>query len=76
MILKPIKTFPHFNHKLLERFVFEHSESLEDSIAFLKSDKGHLGELRIYDIRQAVGLVNRVYRPNLRKRIPVSPTVN
>ncbi len=54
---RPIKTFSHFNAKMLERFVFEHNENLRRSIAFLKSDTGDLGVLRVYDARDCITLI-------------------
>ena len=55
--IKPIKTYPHFNRTMLERFVFEHSESLARSLAFLRSHDETLGTLRIYDIRQCIDVI-------------------
>lgn len=49
--VRPIKTFPHFNEVLLERFVLEHNENLVRSIQFLKLAKEHeFGKIRIYDM--------------------------
>ena len=47
---KPVKEFPHFNQDLLERFVFEHNENLQRSLAFLRMNDAGMGRLRIYDI--------------------------
>ena len=52
---KPIQTFFHFNDVMLERFVFEHSSNLKQSIRFLRlSKKEHYGKLSIYDLSQAI----------------------
>ncbi len=50
--IKPIRTFPHFNAVVLERFVFEHNENLWDSVMFLRHNREHLGSLRIYDMKE------------------------
>jgi len=53
--VKPVKTFPHFNQLLLERFVFEHSANLVQSVKFLNiARQEDLGQLRIYDLSQAI----------------------
>ena len=62
--IKPYKIYPHFSKALLERFVFEHNENLMQSIRFLRANQdGHLGQLRVYDIREcleAVGVLERI----------------
>ncbi len=53
--ITPVKTFPHMNQAMLERFVFEHSENLATSVRFL--DSGGLarkGSIRIYDLAPEV----------------------
>ncbi len=52
--VKPINVFEHLNQVMLERFVFEHNENLRRSIKFLNSSDSHLGEIRIYDIKQGL----------------------
>ena len=52
--MRPVRVFSHFNAVILERFVFEHNESLKDSIAFLKQNRRRAGSLRIYDIKAYV----------------------
>lgn len=49
--VKPLKTYPHFNHLVLERFVFDHNENLRRSIRFLQlAEKQGLGQIRVYDL--------------------------
>ena len=47
----PLRVYDHFNSLVMERFVFEHSEDLGRSIAFLRRDPAGLGRLRVYDLR-------------------------
>ena len=54
----PIKTYPHFNRVLLERFVFEHSSNLPRSIKFLNAaEKNNLGALKVYDLSEVLQYV-------------------
>jgi len=47
-----IKKYPHFNDRLLTRFVLEHNENLRQSLAFLKSNKNqNFGYLNVYDLK-------------------------
>ena len=49
--IEPIKTFDHFNHAVMERVVFEHSDQLFQSIRFLDSpDLAKMSSLRVYDM--------------------------
>ncbi len=51
----PEKTFTHFNRAVMERVVFEHSDNLWQSIAFLNSaDLARMSSLRIYDLSRIV----------------------
>jgi len=66
--VKPIKTFPHFTGPLLERFVLEHNENLENSIKFLNTKDQGLGLLRIYDVRECLqAMAKRVGKSNFNK---------
>jgi len=61
---RPVMVFPHFNRAVMERVVFEHSDSLFDSINFLNSpDLDKMSSLRIYDMNEflpaMIDLVNR-----------------
>ena len=60
--LKPIKIFEHFSPEILERFVFEHNENLKVSLAFLNEKDKDFGQLRIYDMKQCVTLINQYLR--------------
>lgn len=57
------RVYPHMSQTALERFVFEHSENLARSQAFLAqaSKKGY-GQLRVYDVRVVVGIMLRVMK--------------
>ncbi len=58
--IRPLKTFPHFNDAVLERFVFEHNENLLQSMRFLsEKDKG-FGALRVYDIATCLEAIARL----------------
>lgn len=58
--LRPVKTFSHMNEAFLERFVFEHSENLAQSVRFLADkDIEKLSALRIYDLKDAVPVMQR-----------------
>ncbi|MFA5060559.1 MAG: glycosyltransferase family 39 protein [Candidatus Omnitrophota bacterium] len=61
--VEPVKTFSHFNNRLLERFVFEHNENLKTSVQFLSSGKKDLGALRVYDLKTCINAVENVYHP-------------
>ncbi len=55
--VKPIQVFPHFSDVMLERFVFEHSGNLPQSIRFLnaaKKDGFAPGRLYVYDVRTTI----------------------
>jgi hypothetical protein len=67
--MTPIKTFPHMNHALLERFVCEHSENLAESIRFLYAkDVGRMSSIRIYDITGVVPKMATIYSDYLKGR--------
>ena len=57
--VRPIKVFPHFNQKMLERFVFEHNENLATSIKFLQETEQNHGALRVYDIKECIDTINQ-----------------
>jgi len=58
--VKPIKSFPHLNPVLLERFVFEHNSNLLNSIKFLEQAKGRdWGDIKIYDMAQPIETILR-----------------
>lgn len=58
--VKPVQTFPHFHPELLKRFVFDHNESLAQSISFLKRNQdGHSGSLKIYDVNDCVEAIQQ-----------------
>jgi len=52
--VEPLKTFPHINKAMLERFVFEHNQNLLKSIAFLDEADEHTGDLRVYDFPKGI----------------------
>lgn len=69
--VRPIKAFPHFNYLMMERFVFEHSTNLRQSVKFLAlARKNNWGTLRIYEVPQAVNMtlksISRYYHDRLR----------
>jgi hypothetical protein len=48
--VEPLKVYKHFDQELLSRFVFDHNESLKNSLGFLRQNRhGELGMLRVYD---------------------------
>jgi hypothetical protein len=49
--VQPIKTFDNFNKEILKRFVFEHNEDLDKTLAFLDNDQQHFEQIRIYAIK-------------------------
>lgn len=57
--IKPVKVYSHFNRLTLERFVFEHNENLKNSLRFLSANDGSLGELRIYNMRECVTVIDQ-----------------
>jgi 4-amino-4-deoxy-L-arabinose transferase-like glycosyltransferase len=58
--LRPVKTFQHMNEAFLERFVFEHSENLAQSVRFLADkDIQKLSSIKIYDLEEAVPVMQR-----------------
>jgi len=58
---QPIKIYPHVNSAMMERFVFEHSTNLVDSIRFLASaDSAKFCSLRIYDLGEVVPTMARI----------------
>jgi hypothetical protein len=60
--MQPVKTFPHMNKAFLERFVFEHSENLAQSVRFLADkDLEKFATLRIYDLDEAVPAMKRLW---------------
>ena len=59
-VVKPIQEYPHFSPALLKRFVFDHNESLSQSIKFLHQNQdGKLGKLKIYDLEMCVDAINQ-----------------
>lgn len=59
--VEPVKVYPHLNQAVMERFVFEHSTNLVDSIRFLGSDElVQLSSLRIYDLSRIVPAMTRI----------------
>jgi hypothetical protein len=59
--MQPVKVFPHMNEAFLERFVFEHSENLADSIKFMaEKDLKKAQSLRIYDLAPAVPVMESI----------------
>ena len=52
---RPVKVFDHFNEVMMERFVFEQSQNLRRSIAFLEANRERrFGTLQIYDVEDVV----------------------
>ncbi len=67
--MTPVKTFPHMNHAMLERFVCEHSENLIQSIRFLyDSDVERMSSIRIYDMTGVVPRMSELYATLLKGR--------
>ncbi|MBF0388194.1 MAG: phospholipid carrier-dependent glycosyltransferase [Candidatus Omnitrophica bacterium] len=67
--MTPVKTFPHMNHAMLERFVFEHSENLVQSLCFLYSkDVERMSAIRIYDMTGVVPRMSELYLKLLKER--------
>nr|CAX68895.1 hypothetical protein JG1_0090 [uncultured bacterium] len=65
----PIRTFPHVNKAIMERFVFEHSVNLVGSIQFLSSkDIGRMFTLRIYDLSKIVPVMDRIVQQMSKKK--------
>lgn len=62
--ITPVRTFPHFNDVMLERFVFEHNENLRQSVAFLRQSKEeHFGNLQIFDMKECIeAIAHRVQK--------------
>ncbi len=59
--VQPVREFAHFHPELLKRFVFDHNESLLQSMRFLKANKdGQLGKLKIYEMKTCVEAIERV----------------
>jgi len=58
--VKPVMVIDNFNKTLLERFVFDHNEHLLRSISFLKENDGLYGEIRIYDIKQCLYVMDKM----------------
>jgi hypothetical protein len=58
--ITPMKTFPHLNSGMLERFVFEHNQNLMNSISFLSKDDDHTGDLYLYNIPEGLKVMNRL----------------
>jgi hypothetical protein len=64
----PVKVYPHLNYAMMERFVFEHSTNLVDSVRFLGSaDIQKFSSLRIYDLSRCLPAMARIV-DELRKR--------
>ncbi|MGE0267628.1 MAG: phospholipid carrier-dependent glycosyltransferase [Candidatus Omnitrophota bacterium] len=56
----PVKTYNHFNERLLARFVLEHNENLKQSLAFLKqSREENFQKLNVYDIRLCIAYIKK-----------------
>jgi hypothetical protein len=57
----PLKTFSHFNHAVMERVVFEHSDNLFQSIRYLNSpDLAKMSSLRVYDMTMVIRALSGV----------------
>lgn len=55
-----VKTYSHFNDRLLTRFVLEHNENLRQSLAFLNSNKNHdFGNLNVYDLKLCLAYIKQ-----------------
>jgi len=66
--VKPIATYPHFNKRILERFVLEHNEDIIQSLHFLSQNKeGKLGVLRVYDIEQCLLVFEKMMKTKNKK---------
>jgi hypothetical protein len=60
-MVPPIKTFGHFNHAVMERVVFEHSDNLFQSIRYLDSpDLAKMSSLRVYDMSMVMRALSGV----------------
>ena len=70
--VKPIKIYPHFNQALLERFVLEHNENLERSLAFLNQNERHepRGALLVYDVKECLKAMEEVIASQSYKKSP------
>ena len=67
--MTPVKTFPHMNHAMLERFVCEHSENLLQSVRFLyDKDVSRMSSIRIYDMTGVVPKMADIYTRLLKER--------
>lgn len=61
----PVEVYSHFSPSLLKRFVFDHNESLSQSIQFLRQNKdGRLGALKVYDMKICVQSINQFLNSN------------
>ncbi len=57
--IEPEREYPHFNRRLLKRFVLEHNEHLGRSLAFLReAEENGYGRLRVYDLNKAMSVIN------------------
>lgn len=72
----PLKRYPHFNDRLLARFVLEHNENLRQSLAFLRlSKEKDVGSLKVYDLNICLAYIKKgleTLSPEIRKQTPLS----
>ncbi len=54
----PLLTLPHLNRALLTRFVLDHNERLVNSLRFLFDYKEKYGQIRVYDLQNALRKIN------------------
>lgn len=58
--MPPLAKVPHLNQALLERFVFDHNEHLDNSIRFLEQKDGDSGAVYLYDLTQSLAVMQKV----------------
>ncbi len=54
------KTFAHMNRAMIERFVFEHNQSLRGSIDYLNTAGDYIGTVRVYNIPKGLELMRKL----------------
>jgi len=60
--VEPIKTFPHLDNILLNRFVLDHNEQIMDSLTFLSRAKSQrYGVINIYDLSSVLTTLKHFY---------------
>ncbi len=63
--ISPIKSYEHFNDRMLARFVLEHNENLRQSLLFLEKNKAeHYHKLNVYDLRVCMAAIKKVMDMN------------